>query len=129
MKGVQSSTDPGLRRLLQEQDQDLSMVAAGAGPGVVVSPLLGAQQISRLSSLEAFPEDTLVVAWLGLLGHHVNHSAELFTRLCRLLDAHVAVVAPQLLKSASASSTTSASATASASAATEKNGTEGHDTG
>ena len=99
----------------------------GSRAGLAVSPVLGAQQVSKLRSLASFPEDPLVVAWLGLMGHHVNHSAELFTRLCRLLDAYVATVAPQLSKSASGSS--ASSTTASANASTEKNGSEGHDTG
>ena len=117
MKGVQSSTDPGLRRLLREHDQDLTSVGSRGSA-------LGAQQVSRLASLASFPEDPLVVAWLGLMGHHVNHSAELFTRLCRLLDAHVAVVAPQLLKSASGSA-----AAASVDGVTENTDSEGQDTG
>ena len=102
----------------------MSSKGSQTGVGRVASSLLGGQQIHRLTSLASFPEEPLMVAWLGLMGHHVNHSAELFTRLCRLLDAHVAVVAPELPKSASGSASS-----ASAGAATEENGSEGHDAG
>jgi hypothetical protein len=43
------------------------------------------------------PED--LAPLLSLLGHHVNKSAALFARLCRVLDAHLALVAPQLTRS------------------------------
>jgi hypothetical protein len=76
-----SKANQGIRRLLKGSPEELYP--------------LQAQQMTPFCDLRSLPSD--VYPLLATLKHHVSCSPSLYSRICRLLEGHIILVAPHLI--------------------------------